>query len=340
MKIKIAHLKSGMILGENIYREALLVLSEGTLINQRHIEMLKTMAIDAVTITFKRKNIVTSDELKSKYKGSLQRFKEICYKVSLGKHLIYSDVKECLETIMSNLESNPEMAMKLWQIEAADAYTYEHSVKVCMLSVLLAKWMNYSEDALKAIATAALLHDIGKCNIPNEILNKPDTLTQEEFLVMKTHATLGFVLLSTTKALEQATLKGILHHHERYDGKGYPSKLKGKLIPEFARIIAVVDIFDAMTSTRVYREKINPFHVIEIMFGGGGGSLDPEITEIFLSKSIEFFIDTQVELSTGEPGIIKGVNPKAPHRPIVLVNQESRDLSKLLDLEIKSVIIV
>lgn len=339
MKIRIAHLKTGMILGENIYREALLVLSEGTIINHRHIEMLKKMSVEDVAITFKREVHHTSDELKRKYKLSLENFKEICYSVTLGKHLIYEDVKDCLEDIMSNLESNPEMGMKLWQIEAADAYTYEHSVKVCMLSVLLGKWMGYSDASLKAIGTAGLLHDIGKCNIPNEILNKPDTLTQEEFSVMKTHATLGYVLLSANKTLEQETLKGILHHHERFDGNGYPSKLKGKLIPEFSRIIAVADIFDAMTSNRVYRDKMSPFHVIEIMHGGGGGSLDPEITEIFLTKAIEFFVDSRVMLATGESGVITGVNPQMPHRPIVHVNQEAKDLSKALDIEISSVIV-
>lgn len=338
MIVKVSQLKTGMVLGENIYRDALLVLSQGVTINRRHIEMLEKMSIVSVAIQLKTIVPGFKVDLKDKYSHTLEKFKNICYGVTLGQVVIYDQVKACLEPLMEDLESHPEMAMKLWQIETADSYTYEHSVKVCMLTILLAKWLKVSDEDQKALGKAALLHDIGKCNIPNEILNKPDMLTEEEFSVMKTHATLGFVLLSTSKVLSEPVLKGILHHHERFDGTGYPAKLKGKLIPNYARIIAVADVFDAMTSNRVYRGKMNPYHVIEIMYGGGAGALDPEIAEIFISNAMDFFIGTEVMLSTGQAATVYKNNSHMPYRPIVAIGQDLRDLSLDPTLEIKNVI--
>lgn len=327
-----------MILDENIYRKDLLVLSQGTTMNRRHIDMLEKMDFSSVSIQLKPRESLGRADLKEQYKKTLEKFKNICYETSIGQVVIYDHVKDCLEPLMKDLEESPEMALKLWQIEAADSYTYEHSVKVCMMTILLAKWLKVGTDEVKELGKAALLHDIGKCNVPNEILNKPDTLTPEEFTVMKTHSTLGYVLLSTGKVLNDAVLKGILHHHERFDGKGYPAKLKGHQIPEYARIIAVVDVFDAMTSKRVYRDKMSPYHVVEIMYGGGGGSLDPEFTSVFLKHALEFFIGMEVMLNTGEIGKIHRNNHDMPYRPVLLVKDRVIDLSKHLDIEIKSVV--
>lgn len=338
MKIKLNQLKIGMILDENVYREDLLVLSQGTTINRRHIDMLEKMNFSSVSIQLKPRESSDKADLKEKYKKTLEKFKNICYETSIGQVVLYDHVRDCLDPLMKDLEDNPEMAMKLWQIETADSYTYEHSVKVCMMTILLAKWLNVAMSEVKELGKAALLHDIGKCNVPNEILNKPDTLTPEEFSVMRTHSTLGYVLLSTGKVLNELVLKGILHHHERFDGKGYPAKLKGSQIPEYARIIAVVDVFDAMTSNRVYRDKMSPYHVIEIMHGGGGGSLDPEFTAVFLNHAIDFFVGMEVMLNTGETGTVHRNNHDIPYRPVVLVNGREIDLSKHLDIEIKSVV--
>jgi len=339
MLVKVSQLKTGMVLAESIYRGAIMVLSQGVQLNRRHIDMLGQMDLDHVSIELKAQVPSFQPNLQEKYKGAVDKFKAICYEASLGQVVIYDQVKACLDPLMKDLEDNPDMALKLWQIEAADAYTYEHSVKVCMLTVLLSKWLGLNLETQKALGKAALLHDIGKCNIPNEILNKPDTLTPEEFSVMKTHATLGYVLLSSTKSLSPEILKGILHHHERYDGAGYPARLKGDHIPYYARIIAVADVFDAMTSNRVYRSKMSPYHVIEIMHGGGGGALDPAITRVFLDHALDFFIGMEVMLSSGESGHVHSNNHHMPYRPRIMVDDQVKDLSQDMSIEIKHVVI-
>lgn len=130
---------------------------------------------------------------------------------------------------------------------------------VSLASALLGKWMNFDDDTINELALAGLMHDIGKCNIPNEILIKPDRLTEDEFKVMKTHATLGYILLRSGKDFSDNVLMGVYQHHEKYDGKGYPNQMSGEDIHIFGRLIAVADVYSAMTSERVYREKCHLF---------------------------------------------------------------------------------
>lgn len=337
MRINIEKLQVGMTLDENIYREAQLVISKGAVINRRHIEMIERLDMDSVLIYEAESSEKNSfDDFDYKYKQSVEKFKAICHTVSLGNLLIYDEVKECLDPIIDNIEKNPKMAMQLWQIETADFYTYEHSVKVCMLSILLSKWLNKDTGVLNDIALVGLLHDIGKCNIPNEILNKPDQLTPGEYKVMKTHSTLGSVLLSLSKSYSEAILKGVLHHHERYDGKGYPAQLSGEEIPEYARIVAVADVFDAMTSNRIYREKMNPYHVFEIMHGGMGGGLDPKIAAVFLDQVKSCYLGTEVILNNGKIARVESVDTLYPYRPIINIDGQLLDLTDEAFIEIQS----
>jgi len=329
-----------MKLGENIYREDQLVISEKVPLTTRHIEMIKRLDIEQVKIVTDRPVVpIRQPKYEEKYKASVDHFKEICHSVTIGNLDIYEEVKTCMDPLIAELEQNPEMALKLWQVHTADYYTYEHSVKVCMLSILLAKWMNKPLVIQHEIGKAGLLHDIGKCNIPNEILNKPDMLTEEEFGVMKTHSTLGYVLLSQSRVLSKDIVKGILHHHERFDGSGYPARLQGKDIPEFARIVSVVDVFDAMTSNRVYREKMNPFRVLDIMKDGSKGALDPEISNFFIERVKNSYIGEQVLLNNGDIAIVDSIHSDKLDRPVLKVNDEILDLDKRLDIEIKSLII-
>ncbi|MBN2797095.1 MAG: HD-GYP domain-containing protein [Clostridia bacterium] len=326
MRINIDRLQVGMTLDENIYRGVQLVISHGAIINRRHIEMIQRLDLESVQVLETTIN-QSPENNDDKYRQSVEKFKAICHTVTLGNLKIYDAVKDCLDPILKQIENNEKMAMQLWQIETADFYTYEHSVKVCMLSILLSKWMEKDQSFIEDIALVGLLHDIGKCNIPNEILNKPDKLTPGEFQVMKTHATLGSVLLNMSKAYSEKILKGVLHHHERFDGKGYPTQLSGINIPEYARIVAVADVFDAMTSNRVYRDRMNPYQVFEIMYEGMGGGLDPDITKLFLNKVKRCYLGMEVILNNGQLGIIENVDTLYPYRPVIKSDEKLVDLT-------------
>lgn len=340
MYIDVDKLQVGMRLNENIYREEQLVMSQGMVVNNRHIEMLERLSLKRVRIisdveAIEKKRFQV--DLTKRYQTSVAKFREICNLATIGQLVIYDQVKDCIDPLLNDLENNPELALKIWQIESADFYTYEHSVKVCLLSVLFAKWLNKPQVYLDEIGRTGLLHDIGKCNIPNEILNKPDVLSGDEFRVMKTHATLGYVLLSATKELNGNILKGILHHHESFDGQGYPAGLVGKDIPEYSRLVSVVDVFDAMTSNRIYREKMNPFKVLEIMAKSAGISLDPQMTKLFIHHVKQFYIGEKVLLNNGKVAQVIGIN-EVVSRPLIELEGEMIDLSFHTELEIESLI--
>ena len=166
-------------------------------------------------------------------------------------------------------------------IDAKDSYTNGHSTRVAEYSVMLAEKMGYTGERLERVQFAALLHDIGKIGVPVEIINKPARLTDEEYEIIKTHPVIGANILKEITEIPDISI-GARYHHERYDGKGYPDHLKGQDIPEIARIIGVADSYDAMTSTRSYRDLLPQEVVRKEIEKGKGPQFDPEIADIML----------------------------------------------------------
>ena len=178
-------------------------------------------------------------------------------------------------------------------IEAKDAYTRGHSNRVAQCSVAIGKKLGMSEEELKNINYMALLHDIGKIGVPDNILNKPFSLTEEEYAVMKKHPSKGYDILKIFSTIPDLHY-GILYHHERYDGKGYPNGLKGEEIPFQARIIAIADTYDAMTSDRAYRKALPLDIVIGEFVENRGIQFDPQLVDVFLEMIREGFSLTEV----------------------------------------------
>jgi HD-GYP domain-containing protein (c-di-GMP phosphodiesterase class II) len=186
-----------------------------------------------------------------------------------------SDLYRDLERFVINMVKS-----LVYAIEAKDDYTRGHSERVCRYSLLMAERMGLNEERKKVLQWSSILHDSGKIGIPESILNKPWRLEDEEYQIIKNHPIKGHTILEPLEQLA-SSLPGMLHHHERYDGKGYPGGLKGKEIPLEARIIAVADTYDAMTSNRAYRPGKSPCEALEEMEKVAGSQLDPELVEVF-----------------------------------------------------------
>jgi HD-GYP domain-containing protein (c-di-GMP phosphodiesterase class II) len=186
-----------------------------------------------------------------------------------------SDLYRDLERFVINMVKS-----LVYAIEAKDDYTRGHSERVCRYSLLMAERMGLNEERKKVLQWSSILHDSGKIGIPESILNKPWRLEDEEYQIIKNHPMKGHTILEPLEQLA-SSLPGMLHHHERYDGKGYPGGLKGKEIPLEARIIAVADTYDAMTSNRAYRPGKSPCEALEEMEKVAGSQLDPELVEVF-----------------------------------------------------------
>lgn len=196
-------------------------------------------------------------------------------------------------------------------IQERDDYTYEHSLQVGVLAAVIGYFMGYSHNELKQLITGTILHDIGKCLIPIEILNKTGALSSEEFDVIKNHTTLGFRVLEGD-CLARDVISIPLQHHERLDGKGYPASRMGSDIHEFARIAGVSDVYSALTANRVYRKKWNPFEAIEYILVHSGLVFYPEIVRRFLEYLGSVYLGSVVRLNTGEVRLVVEVNSQVP----------------------------
>ncbi len=175
-------------------------------------------------------------------------------------------------------------------IEAKDRYTKGHSTRVYRLSELIAERLELTDQDIRHLRWAAILHDIGKIAIDNEILNKPGKLTDEEYEIIKTHPVEGAAMLEPISQLHEV-IPGVRHHHERYDGDGYPDRLQGEQIPLFGRIIAIADTFDAIASVRPYRKVANPQRALKVVGEGAGTQFDPNISQAFLDLAEEGMLD-------------------------------------------------
>jgi len=343
-RVPIYDVEIGMIIGEDIYnRFDVMIIASGTIITHSVYDTLERLDVFDVLIVEKEiqghQEIVVIDEpVQELYNETVESYKKIYNDVKFGRQLLSEEVNETLQPLVNQVMTNPSLTKRLWQIESCDSYTYDHSVTVSLASALLGKWMGLSEKEINELALAGLLHDIGKCNIPNEILQKPDRLTDEEFKVMKTHSTLGYILLRSGKGFSDDVLAGVYEHHEKYDGKGYPNNLVGENIHLYGRLIAVADVYSAMTANRVYREKMSPFQVAKLITEYSFGYLDPKAVKVFLTNISNYYVGTIVKLSDNRIGQVVMINKSEPSRPLVKVDGEYIDLEKDFSIEIVALI--
>ena len=187
-------------------------------------------------------------------KAVMQMFQE----VRMGQAIELVQVDELVHNISSSLLRHPDVLISLARLKTADDYTYMHSVAVCALMVGLGRQIGMSEDEAREAGLAGLLHDIGKMQMPLEVLNKPGSLTDDEFRVMRSHPERGYDLLQEGSQVPDSALDVCLHHHEKIDGTGYPHRLPGDKISKLARMGAICDVYDAITSTRPYKNAWDP----------------------------------------------------------------------------------
>lgn len=222
----------------------------------------------------------------------------------MGKAINLNAVGSLVEEISHSVFRNPGALISLARLKTADDYTYMHSVAVCALMIALAQQLQMSESDIHEAGMAGLLHDIGKAMMPMEVINKNGKLTEEEFAVVRTHPEEGYRLLSQSQDVSEISLDVCLHHHERVDGKGYPHGLSGDQISIFAKMGAICDVYDAITSNRPYKEGWCPAESVRKMSEWSKGHFDERVFKAFV-KSIGIYpIGTLVKMRSGRLGIV------------------------------------
>lgn len=272
------------------------------------------------------------------HKEMIEETKKAFEELRTNHELDLDNIKKHVEEAIPDMIRNNDVLMRLSQLQESDDYTYQHSLRVSILATMIGKWMGYDKKTLEELATAGLMFDIGKMKIPEFIMKKPQ-LTEDEFEVVKKHAQLGYGILMKTKGISNNMKYSALQHHERLDGSGYPLRIKSGQIHEFAKIIMVCDIFDAMITDRPYRKKVSPFQAAEYISWQSGQTLDSKICYILINNLAEFYIGKRVKLSNGQSGRIVYVDVNFPTRPVItLDNGEICDMVKEKDVQIEELI--
>lgn len=227
------------------------------------------------------------------------------------------------------------VSLDLTDLRSYDDYTYAHSVNVAVFSCVIGMGMGLSENDLNSLVMAGLLHDLGKLQIPSEILNKPGRLTQEEYQIMKSHATLSYELISERWDISAHIKTAVLFHHENVDGSGYPQGIDGSEQSLFTKILHVADVYDALISKRPYKNPYSPYEATEYLMGGCGIMFDRQVVETLLQYVPLYPKGTEVQLSDGRVGIIYENSGIHNLRPILrLMDGWLLDLTKSENLHL------
>jgi putative nucleotidyltransferase with HDIG domain len=223
-------------------------------------------------------------------------------------------------------------------VRSADEYTFIHSVNVAFYSMMLAKWLNLSAAEINDAILAGLLHDVGKMRIPGEILNKTAKLTADEFERMKKHTLYGYELVNNIKGLSEDIKNAVLLHHERMDGSGYPFGYQSNKLNRYTRIVAIADVFDAMTAERVYKRQSTPFEAFGMFQTEGTRIFDIGMLNTFMSRMPSYLTGIKVLLSNGEAGDIVFVPLQSVTNPIIKIKEDYIDLSSMQTVKIDKLI--
>lgn len=344
----------GMTIAENVLSfNQQLIIPKKTVLTDKLITKLELYGIltvyvedtvpTAENITFAPKEPSYSERIKSS--ADFQQFKK-SYEFNLDafrdviNNMVDKNIKLDVDTLLNHsidmiLNERGQIGIldMLHNMHDYDDSTFSHSMNVALICNVFASWLKFSEEDITLATACGLFHDVGKLMISHDILSKPDKLTSEEFAQIQKHSVSGYQML-LTQDVDNHIRYAALMHHERCDGSGYPMHLVGSQIDKFARIVAIADVYDAMTASRVYRGPLCPFRVIEIFEADGFQKYDVEYLLVFLENVVNTYIQNRCKLSDGREGDIIYINKDKLSRPIVQCGTEYVNLMERPELNI------
>ena len=243
---------------------------------------------------------------------------------------------EHISNLMANQSTNISIFDMLHNMRQYDDLTYAHCINVALVCNVFAKWLKLPQEEVEKMTLCGLLHDVGKLAIPDNIIRKPDKLTPAEYNIIKTHTLQGYNVLKSYNNISEDIKESALMHHERCDGTGYPLGLSGDKINKYAKVVAIADVYDAMTAARVYRGPLCPFKVIGIFETEGLNKYDSKFILVFLEHIATTYMKNRVRLSNGMEGEVVFMNKNALSRPMIQCRNRFIDLSKETDIYIET----
>ncbi|WP_438447507.1 HD-GYP domain-containing protein [Gorillibacterium sp. sgz5001074] len=328
----------GMRLRDDVITgNGLVLIPAGTILAETHLRLLLHHRIPFDELRFG--SIETEhDTAFELVREATQYAKDLFHRIRINRKIPLLEIKHELIPMVREAAEIPNLFKLVEAVKAKDEYTHRHTIGVSVLAAMLGHWLGLEESEITLLTMGATLHDVGKIRISDEILLKPGKLTDEEFTEMRRHTVYGYELLKEAAGLNPRVAFVALQHHERGDGTGYPLRLRTSQIDPLSRIVAVVDIFHAMSSKRPYHEALPFYEVVNRMRQGYFGEMDPYAVSVFLKNMVHSMLGKQVILTDGRFAEVIYINPHDDTNPLVKVQNEFIDLSREREIRIREVI--
>lgn len=351
MRVRIdqRNLEPEMVIAKDVFSpDGILLVPAGTSITPNHILKINVHQVDDIFIKMEKPEALEPKflytpmeetaafiEFSLKYDQQVVQVQEQLSQIVQTGEVDPSSLNTIVDDIIDTTATRSQLFSFMCRLSTSDDVTYNHSMNVSLLASILGKWLSLNEIHIKNLAIAGLLHDIGKIKVNPDILNKKEKLTDAEFNHIKLHTTLGYQIVASSD-LPIGIKQAVLMHHEKMNGAGYPLGLGWEKIHDYAKIIAIVDIYDAMTAERPYHKRFHPFDVIRMFEEECYGILDTKYLYVFLEHIAHNFLGDKVMLSNGLEGEIIFINKQSPSRPMIqMTDGRIIDMISMTDINIE-----
>jgi HD-GYP domain-containing protein (c-di-GMP phosphodiesterase class II) len=333
MKVKRLQLQEGTILAADVLSISNQpIMVENTVLTKEHIEVLEAFMIETVEVKRRsvsnllenEKHVIETpvekkldDDFLTLYTQAVKQFKKLFTNWQAGAAVDLYKVRTAIMPFLEKGVYHPRKLMSLHHFSDVNNYIYHHAVSVAALSAFLGKKLKFPKGEWIQIGIAGLLCDCGMAKIQPRLLEKKSAFSTREFHEVKQHAVVGYQMLKKLSGIKEGVLLGVLQHHEREDGSGYPLGSKGNQLHHYSRVIAVSDVFHAMTSQRIYKPKQSPFKVIEQMTKDEFGKFSPQVLNVLMNELAHLSVGTIVRLTNNNIGEVVFIEPQVPTRPMI-----------------------
>lgn len=340
-------IKLGSKLGKTLYSsDGRVLLGRGVELSAKYIERLSNLGFYSIFISDEFDNDVIIEDIiqDSTRNNAILQVKNLFKNELEGSgHSNPIELKNGIEnitnSIIDDIESNSNLMVDMYSLKSHDDYTFQHSVNVCVLAIVLGIKAGLNGIELRELATAAMLHDIGKMRVPFEILAKNSVLTDEEYEIVKRHTNEGFSFLLNDANMSPKIAIVAYQHHERNDGTGYPDGIDGDKMHTYSKIVSLIDSYDALTSDRVYRKRYKNDEALKIIYNDSNGKYDPDLLDLLKNCVARYPSGSLVKLISGETAIILRNNTEFLSRPVIklLTDKEGNKVENSPEIDISQI---
>ncbi len=338
-RILLENITSGMKLAKPLYNaDGMILLNAGIELRERFIDRLKELDVTYVYVEDElTSDIDIPDIISEKTRiEAITSAKTIMEQIKLGKNVDADQAKKITNMLVDELCHNHGALLNFIDMRTNNDYLFGHSVNVCVLSIMTGISLGFDELRLRDLGVGALLHDVGKTKIAPELLNKTGRLTADETTEIKKHPTFGFEILRKNPDISLVSAHCAYQHHERYDGSGYPRGLKGQEIHQFAHIVAIADVYDALTSDAIYRKAIPVYEALAIISKAAGVYFDAELINKFTENIAVYPIGSVVRLNNNQFGVVVDISRECKSKPVVRIifDENKKQVNKLIEIDL------